>query len=470
MSMGAAALVIVAVLSGMPLEGQRHSTPPALTLREAIAEALRASPGLRPARDAIELAEIQQRVADARYAVKFAPGFSAGHDAGGFGGRQLGMSVSKHLPIGTDVLFQASSAEYGAAGPGFRDTGYSVGISQPVLHAFGPARRAEREMPRRAVTSAERALATTRQDLVLQVASAYYAIVREERLLDVAARALERAGRLREASQARARVGLATQLDVMRADLLLSQSEAALGAQQEALEGARDALKVLLGRPLALPLHVDAMPAPLPAAHAAPVDVQRTIADALVRRVDLREARDRVADARLAESVARWSLLPDVNLTASFTKRGIGGGSASGLLDDAFGGWRFGVSTTYAIDRSTSEAAAAGAAIAAGAAARGVDDLEQAVAAQVRGSLRALRRSHEAIAIQEKAISVAERQLRLAELRYERGLADNFDVIDAETNLLQARSALIGSQVDFAMARLALDRATGALDPDEYLK
>mgnify|MGYP003693588819 CR=1 FL=1 len=54
----------------------------------------------------------------------------------------------------------------------------------------------------------------------------------------------------------------------------------------------------------------------------------------------------------------------------------------------------------------------------------------------------------------------------LATLRYQRGLASNFDVVDAEGSLVLARSALVSLLTRYQVARIELMRVTGALDVD----
>jgi outer membrane protein TolC len=61
-------------------------------------------------------------------------------------------------------------------------------------------------------------------------------------------------------------------------------------------------------------------------------------------------------------------------------------------------------------------------------------------------------------------VTLAERQLRLAELRYESGVAGNFDVVDAANSLFQANSGLIAAQADRAVLGLMLRRVSGMLD------
>jgi outer membrane protein TolC len=95
-------------------------------------------------------------------------------------------------------------------------------------------------------------------------------------------------------------------------------------------------------------------------------------------------------------------------------------------------------------------------------------DLRERVAADVRRAHRAILRAEKSIDIQTQAVEVSETQLELAQLRYERGLADNFDVVDAESNLFNAQSALVSARVDRAIAGLALELSMGRLSPGKY--
>lgn len=440
----------------------------ALTLRDAVAQALDASPALEPARDAVEMAAIAERLEQSRFGVQLAPMLQLGTMQNGMRQRQAGLIVSRRLPTGTDLMVSADWLQFGHAGAAQRDAGMTFAAAQSVLQAFGPAPRAGLTAARRASASASRAATEARQQLVLRTAAAYFAIVRQELLTEAADQARRRADRLRAASEARARVGLATQLDVMRAELLVAQAEASCAGAREALERARDDLKVLLGRPVDSAIAVDIADVP-ETVGPPPSDVAALQNAALARRLDLQESRDRIDDAARAEAVAQWTALPDVQVTASYTRRGLAG-EAGSVFNDWLGGWRAGVSTTYGLQRAAASALTASAAINVRAAERATLNREQAAAAEIRGAHRAVVRTAGAIDIQRKAMAIAERQARLATLRHERGLADNVDVIDAEMNLLQARTTLIGARVDHVLARLTLDHVTGMLDPDGYLK
>ena len=81
----------------------------------------------------------------------------------------------------------------------------------------------------------------------MEVVASYYNIVRQQGLIDVAEKSVERSNELLRASEARLKVGLASKLDVFRAELLLSQAEESLINREEALELAMDTFKFNLG-------------------------------------------------------------------------------------------------------------------------------------------------------------------------------------------------------------------------------
>jgi outer membrane protein len=462
---GAVRLLVAIVALALPAAAAADQG--SLTLRQAVGEALRASPALREPEDSRAIAEIRQRQAAASFGVKLTPAFQTGTDPAGLNARSMGVTLSKRLPTGTALQVNATSFEFGTAANHIRDSGYTVGISQPLLRGWTSVASAGIDQARRQAASAERRYADASQALVISVAGAYYTVVRAQRLVDAARSALDRASQLRTSSEARSKVGLATELDVLRADLLTAQSEAAVASQQEMLEASADALKTLIGRPADRDLRL--ADTEVIAVDEPPTEsVEQLTAMALANRIDVREARDQIGDARRTASVAKWELLPPVNLEASYTRRGLGVARPY-AFQPLFGGWHVGLSTSYGLDRSDAQAGAALAAISVVAAERDAEDTARRAADEVRQAYRAWTRSLTTMEIQSKALVLAERQLRLAQIRYERGIAGNFDVIDAENNLIQAQSGLIGAQVERALAGLTLRRVAGTLNVQRFL-
>ena len=441
-----------------------------LTLREAVQEALQRGQAVLLATDRVELAEGQVRVAESRFGLQISPSLGTGAEPTGLLQQSAAVTVTRKLPSGAELMARADSIRYQTGSTQARDAGYTLAISQPLLRGAGRAARAELDDARWIAASSQRGRDDVRQETIQQVAQAYFAIVRQERLLAVSAKALERARGLLAASEARAKVGLVTQLDVLRAEIGVSQAESAMTLQQQAVQDAADVLKVLVGRPVAAPIavtgaEIDRLSA-LPLSPDGTRDPEALVRLALSSRAAVADAAAQVDRAAHAERIASWNLLPQLDVTASYTRRGLGGAD-SDALHRLWGGWRLAVTSSYSMDRTVAETQAASAAVSSRAATRNALEIERRVEADVLQAHRAWQRAEAGVRIQEKAASLAEKQRQLAQLRYDRGLAGNFDVVDAEASLLQAQSSLIAAQIDRALATIAVRRATGTLSLEE---
>jgi outer membrane protein TolC len=188
---------------------------------------------------------------------------------------------------------------------------------------------------------------------------------------------------------------------------------------------------------------------------------------ALENRLELQEARDQVGDAERSASLAKQNMLPELDLNVGVTQLGFGRsfGDAwrGGLTDRQV---EFFVSASYPIRQTTLKANRAVRELEVGVRQRGVTQLELEIEREVHRAWRELDRIRQSVEVQVQAVDVAEKQRRLAELRYQRGLASNFDVVDAESNLVVARSSLVSLLTSYAVARLELKRVTGTLSVD----
>jgi outer membrane protein TolC len=184
---------------------------------------------------------------------------------------------------------------------------------------------------------------------------------------------------------------------------------------------------------------------------------------ALAARLDLQEARDVVSDAGRSASLAKQNLLPQLDLNLGLSKEGLGNSFSSAW---SAGDQRVNVffSASYPLERSTDLVNKAQAELALTGSQRSLRQQELRLEQEVRGAVRELDRLRKSVELQKQGVDVARQQLRLATLRYQRGLASNFDVVDAESALVLARSALVGLLTRFQIARVDLLRVTGELD------
>lgn len=438
-----------------------HPDVPTVSLRRALAIALENNFGTLAASDAVLSARRREGAVRAQFLPQLTPRFERSSDA-----HTLALEAGQRLPwtggrLTVSGSLHAFSPQHSALP---RSSDVRLLLTQPLLRGFGPnATGFDVVNSRRAREAQERALVASRQRLAVQVASAFYQVLQQRQLLHVSRQSLRRSQNLQTASEARLAVGLVSKLDVFRAQLQAAQAEEAVVRAESSLQGALEQLRYLMGLAPTEAVEPEDLTLPEPAP-ADSEDVAALVAEALRGRVELQEARDQVADARRSLSLARQNLLPQLDLNLGFTQAGFGTDFRSALATDRR--WTFSFSTAYPLERGADRAGRAVATIEERARERGLRQRELEVEAEVRQAVRERARIRKSVDLQRRAVDVAEQQHQLATLRYQRGLASNFDVVDAEANLVIARSALVTLLGSYQVAGLELQRATGRLDPE----
>jgi len=302
----------------------------------------------------------------------------------------------------------------------------------------------------------------TSHQVAVAVAAAYYRVVAQESLTAVASKSLDRATQLREVSEAKLDAGLVSQLDVLRAQQLVLQSQLQLFDAQSAVEDARDQLRFLIGEDSSsVPFTVDpVIPKP-----ADTITSNQAIDVALVKRLDLQSATETARDADLGASYALNQLRPQFDVNLALTRR-----QTADSFSNSFGvhGFQFATFFTVSmpVDRTSQIVDYQNALIDRDRRQRDIDLLRRRIADDVRRTVRERDRGVRNLSAAESSVSIAQREVEVARLRYERGLSNNLDVVSAEGNLLNAESRRILTLADLAVATLSLEATMGTLNPD----
>jgi outer membrane protein TolC len=444
-----------------PSEPSRAST---LSLAQAVSLALTQNFSLLSASDSERAARFNESAVRADFYPKLTPRLAHSSDD-----TVVGLELAQRVPwsgaqLSLSGVYRSLRDE--SATPLPRTSDVRVTLTQPLLRGFGPnATHFDVVNARRARQAQERSLELSRQRLAIDVTAAFYQVLRQRQLIEVSRQSLERSEGLRDASQARMQVGLASRLDVLRAELQAAQAGDALVSAETALAGSLERFRFLLGLPPSEPVEPEGSALPdLEAAE--PQPLAALVAEALAKRLELMEARDQVGDADRALRLAGQNLLPQLDLNLSHQRLGAGSDFGSAFRG-ADGRTTFFVSSSYPVERAADRAARAVARLSLDAATRALQQRQFEIEADVREAVRALERIRKSVDLQRQSVDLAEQQQRLATLRYQRGLASNFDVVDAEASLVGARTALVGLLADYQVARMQLLRATGALDVEK---
>jgi outer membrane protein TolC len=90
-----------------------------------------------------------------------------------------------------------------------------------------------------------------------------------------------------------------------------------------------------------------------------------------------------------------------------------------------------------------------------------VNNLQRRINDEVRFAVRDARSRLSQIGVAEKNAALAAEELRLARIRFEQGVADNREIVDAQNKLAAANDNLNDAIFQYNLARLQLARVRG---------
>ena len=296
-------------------------------------------------------------------------------------------------------------------------------------------------------------LESTVQDILEAIADAFFTHVRNLARLDVIAANIERDRALLELSENQFEAGVATPIDVTRAEVQLSQNELALLQQETLVFESELRIKRILNIDLGAELSV--VPPPL---SEAALDSARALGLQAVLRdnAEYQRATRTLERNEYARRATNWERLPNLELTGEW------GYASRSLTGDMREQWRIQAGVSVPIFegfRIQANQLQADAAIRRQEFA--VASLESELDADLRLARQDLRSRFSQINIARKQLELSERELELARTRFGEGVADNRDVVSAQANVAAAEDGVVEAEYFYNRARLRLARVSG---------
>ena len=294
-------------------------------------------------------------------------------------------------------------------------------------------------------------LALLSQILSAYVDARYY---QERRQIAVATRELRR--RNLDLTQTMRASAVASEIDVEQANALLDSVEAEIPLYETGFRKAANRIATLTGQPAGTLYDELGATAgqPQPRWHAdvgIPADLTR-------RRPDIRRAEADLASA-MAEIGVAWSqLFPTLTLSGSISPSYVSTSLASGSLNT----WSFGPTLRLPIFEGGRLRANVKAAVAT------AEEKQLAwkstvleAVEQVENALTAYTREAKSLKARRDRVHRAERALSLLKASYSEGVASQFELMDADRSLYEARTLVADSRHDLALNFIALQIAAG---------
>lgn len=431
-----------------------------INLVKGVNLALSAKKRLGQAYGSLQKAEIAATLAGNEFDLKITPkgdaGFVGGGRAGGGMTVATGVELSKKFTHGTRIAFYPSIAKIA------KDylQNLKTSITQPLLRGFGKeytlsalygAQFADR--------TARRSLYLTQVRVIIQAVQAMLEVTKQKTLVEFDRETYERLKKFCISTEMKEKIGLCDSLDVYRAKTELKRAEDALNSSLERFGDAKDTLRETLALPLDLPVEVNV---PI---EFNPVDisVEEAISTALHNRIELDQVEDQFMETKRLQRIAKKNLWPELNLVVDYTNYGRDEVFSNSWTSRRESKWGIGFTTNANIERFNETAAYEQSIIAVDDAGINVAQTNDNIVIEVKRTLRTLSRAEEKIGVQEAQILNARSEYHLARLKFEHGLANNFDLIQAEKNLISAQTALINAIIEHKITEFKLLAALGTL-------
>ncbi|MGQ9524775.1 MAG: TolC family protein [Armatimonadota bacterium] len=431
------ALVTTVVLAGIACAAEQAK---AITIDEALKTAFERNPGLRVSQDKVGVA--RGKLDQAKSASR----------------PQLGISGTwtQQGPVTTFTIPTPEGPQTFTLGQS-RSRTASLNLTQP-LDLAGQI-RANRRMARLGLENALHDLERTANTLALDVYDAYYGVLRAKAAVKVAQEAVDAAKEHLRLAEVNFRAGTAPQFDVIRASVQVENMRQNLIQAQNAERLALANLANVLGLDPTTALDVvSQVEMPDPATRPVP-SYEDALKKAYETRPEVQLAQEAVRISEHAVQAAKAQGRPDAAIIGAYT-----------YTPDVTGfvaikeSWRVTASINIPLDTSGAVRAKVDEALTNLKAAQDtLTQTQQGIALEVRAALIDLQNALERRQVATANVAQAQEALRVAQVRFQAGVATGVEVTDAEVALTQARTNQVNADYDYLVALAKLDKATGAL-------
>jgi outer membrane protein len=318
-------------------------------------------------------------------------------------------------------------------------------------------RKAGVEAARARMAGATADTVTARADVRLGVQTAFYTLAAAGELAAVAEKNLERATAHQRLAEARVAAGAVAQADALRTQAEVASARLQLITAQSRVRTAQGRLNTAMGRAAGNPVTIAPQAGNLPPPARAELDA--AVESAIRDRPEIAAGAKRTEAARAGVSAARAARAPKVRADAAF------GWRDTAFLPDTRE-WQAGLSVDLPVfdagarsrrlARSRAELAREEAMLA---------QRELQVREEAWSAATEVDRAWASIAASEATVRATDESLRVVRERYERSAALITDLLDTQTALARAESALAEARWTYLVARAAFDHAVGAKNP-----
>lgn len=381
--------------------------------------------------------------------------------------------ISEVVPTGGTFTLSTTNLNqtFRSAGEGTGNTSTGLGFdfTQPLARNFGM------DVTRRGITIARNTLGINRElfrgvlmDTTSAVEQAYYDLIYARRFVDVVKEALFLARDQARITQIRIDVGASAPLDILQPRVQIATGEENLINAVANVRAAEDRLRALMNvapedwnRPIIPTDPIGYTPMT--------VNVEEAVSRAFQLRPEIHENELTTATRRVQYNFARNQTLPRLdasigyNLAGGISDAQVFGTAIRQVVRSDFPGWNAGLNIGVPVFNWNARAEATRARLDLERSQMSESQTRQNIAVDVRTAARAIDTAARDIAATRTAREAAEENVSAERKRYENGMTTNFQVLQVQQQLSDARARELNALVGYNKAVAAYHRAVGDL-------
>jgi outer membrane protein TolC len=407
-----------------------------LTLEESINVALERSLAVLSADEEIKAKEFEERSANADFFAKFSTDYS-------------------YIRIDDDTINDAKYTIDSREISPLEAYTYKFNVTgtQPIF--TGWALTITRDLASLGVDTAKIQKVSTIQDLVFEVKAAYFAILKTEKLQNVARQAVEQLESHLAVAQAFYDEGIMAKNELLQTEVQMAQSRQDLISATHGVLLSKSLFNKLLRRELTKPVRIkdilDYTPVRL--------RLDEAVEKAVLNRSEIQEVALNVASAEKNVGLSKSSYYPSVTLIGNYQRKTATRVFLEKLDPDI---WMITLKAEWTFwewGKKRHEVASARARLAK--ARNLLNEIKDNISLEVQAAYLSLEEAKRNIQVSKTAVVQAEENYRMNEERYKQQVATSTDVLDAQTLLTQARANHFNALSDYNIAWARLERAMG---------
>ncbi|MFH1748921.1 MAG: TolC family protein [Planctomycetota bacterium] len=393
------------------------------------------------------------------------------------------LSVSQRLPYGGEFTARAVSTlirDVKKTITASEGSSIELELSVPFLRNAGHVAREDLIQLERELTYAVREFERFRRRQLVDVATAYFNLLRDKQTVLDTEKSLERVALIYEKARQFEIRELGSLLETQTAEQSYLFAENRTDIARESFRAQADQFKLTIGMPVDEQLNMEDLVSidsieteiangmfPLLLLPPAADQEERALQVAAESRLDLKTQEDRIDDARRGIAVAKNSLLPDLDLISTVTWETDPEHYRLGDFSFERTTWRSELILGLPLERTRERNRYRSALIDVRRAQRNYEDALERIRAEVRSAVNQIRLQTRSVQIQERNLLVADNRVEFARIQYDDGDIDVQRLLDAENDWTSTKADLNEARTALWRALLRFRLTTETLRVDE---